>query len=360
MKLLFKLFLLSPLLVIIPSCFLNKQQKENAELEDGMCLIVDPLEEGNDYHVDEFKEVFNNSPKSVSGLGIVYTEFVNYMPTNICEKYGVTAYRVTYEMNGEDTDFYDYYLMHDKHIYNAGVIGARKDGTSSFIQFLFSDVNQDGNVEITTSYCCHMISTLCYLSTLDTKTGIFLHTQSVEDKWLYFKYENKEINIYQKEFNGFSIEGQEILYSPINSYKRNYHLFDEDLTIRGESFRTKVSLNKGETTFPLIYQGLKIRLYITTEMTYLGETFTYTNGSTYKAGALPVFTAKDGSTLQMEYWDENMSVTTFTIMHLDVITKQYAFYDTFDNMNPSSIYDISLSYRDEIVEQSDVLEVKNI
>ncbi len=364
MKKAVKIIPLLSILVAVPSCrfFDKKTSSENYELEDGLCLIVDPLKESNSYRLDEFKEIFNNTQKNVGGVSITYSEFVNYMPTPVCDKYDVAAYRVTRVHPNEDTDFYDYYLMHNGKIYDVGIIGGRKDGTSGFIQFLFSDFNQDGYVEITTSYYTHNYSTLCYLSTLDTKTGYFLHTSSVVEQWLYFKYENS-VYIYGKEFDGYNIGEKETLYSTVDHYSKTYGLTSDEIKLESEHYKVKITLDRGSTTFPLIYRGLKPKLYITTEMLWLGETFTYRNGTNYKAGAFPTFYQVVGSEeipLKVEWWSEDMVVTDFTVYRYETITKKYIFYDDYLDMSPIGSYDLSVSYRDEVVDYPNALEVKVI
>ena len=98
-------------------------------------------------------------------------------------------------------------------------------------------------------------------------------------------------------------------------------------------------------------------------MVWLGETFTYTNGTNYKAGAFPTFNHVEGFTqipLKMEGWSEGMVVTNFTVYRYETITKKYIFYDDYLDMSPIGSYDLSVSYRDEVVDYPNALEVKVI
>lgn len=343
----------------------SEQQSESLDNESSSAIdygpIVEPLSEGDDYNVDEFEEVYANSAKNFgSSSPITYSEYTNFMPHEVYDKYGIGAHRVRVTTN--DVDHYDYYLMYNHKIYDFSRIGARVDSNHYIVQFLFSDYNGDGFVEITVSYFCY--SYLTYLSSFDTKNEMFVVAESAALNNAFITFERSEngFDIYKQEVVDGVIQEEKTLYSYILGYSRDYHLNEEMYKLKNSNYRVEITFDKYTTVFPFVYAGLKLKFAVHVSMHWLGEAFTYTNGTTYLDGALTTFRQND-HVLEMEGWDECYAITTFTIIRGQVIDKTYYYIDTsYDRHsinNPIGTYDMEVSYRGESLFQDDALTIES-
>jgi imidazoleglycerol phosphate synthase glutamine amidotransferase subunit HisH len=91
-------------------------------------------------------------------------------------------------------------------------------------------------------------------------------------------------------------------------------------------------------------------------MTYLGDTFSYTNGTGYLAGAVPKFVCGD-DTVPMMGWGEITVVTKFIVMTGQVITREYEFINSSTEPSKEGTYDLIVEYRGEKVLLEDFLTI---
>jgi len=101
---------------------------------------------------------------------------------------------------------------------------------------------------------------------------------------------------------------------------------------------------------------MSLSFEVDVEMTYLGETFTYTNPTGYLAGAVPRFECGE-DTVPMEGWFEATVVSQFTVTTGQVITRDYQFLNSLKNPSKEGVYDLIVEYRGEEVKLENFLEV---
>ena len=361
--------ILMPLFIVLffSACQNNVESISNSESEvtdKPILFIVNPLREGNEYKVDDFKEIFEPySEQDKYHYSDYEFAYKNLMPQAIQDAYQVGLYRV--ELIKESYSRFDFLLVFNKQIYSVtNQLFGDDPGKCGISNILFTDLNNDGFVEISTSY--YLLQTLCSssLHTLDTKTETFLRDDLTTNlyEYLYFEIVNGVPYIMNKHIDKESkeLEKDAHTFSEVKAYSHVFHLNPQEKeTLKSENYEANISLEEGTTTFPLIYKSLELRFVLNVEMTWLGETFTYTGIDHYTYGPIPEFINESKERIKR---DEEILIDnneTYIVNTGDKLGRYYRFIDVIYNGVSDGDYDLHLDYRGEILIIRDALMVNN-
>jgi hypothetical protein len=152
------------------------------------------------------------------------------------------------------------------------------------------------------------------------------------------------------------VESANTLYTEFVENTFLYEFSAKELFLKSTNYEVKVTIDEGSIHFPVLFKGAYPKFKVTTEMTYLGKTFTYVNSNTYCEGASPTF-KKGESYVPMEPWAAGDAMTTFTIKTGDVLTRNYYFYEEYGNPNREGTYNLYITYRGEELSVENFLRV---
>ncbi len=315
--------------------------------------------EGSDLNVEQFKTDFTNSKyyydMAVEGH---YVSFKNYMPENYAEKYNIGAFEVI-NYQGKA----NYYLWHEGEIHCVDHIGANPQASfRGFVQFFISDWNYDGAFELIVSYHLDNVVKITYLTAYDSATKKAVETSSVYEKYAFFKYAVDRWAIYTSEDN--NIENATEKYSGISPNACRYIFEQKNYHIETKNYKVDITIDEDTINFPIYFKGLQIKFVVKTSMTWLGETFAYTNGNTYLDGAYTQFLSETDE-IESDDIIAGDAITDFVIVKGSVIECEYVYRDAIsdyrENRNAVGVYAMKVEYRfdDEKIEIEDVLEITN-
>lgn len=333
-------------------------KSSEAPMDSSPNAIINQLATGDDYHVEEFKAVFEAMPKPISASkGVTFSDYQNIMPHDYYDQYHIGAFRVKVTI-GDDDPLCIYYLMYNQKLYDFSRIYPKADYSKPSASFLFADINKDNHIELTIAfYICSRL-TVTYLATLDTASETYiLASHSAYNSFLFFKEKDDGYQIYSKQVIAGEIQDSEVLFSDIIPYTRSFTFNQNEYDLKSDNYRVLVKKDEERTSItPLIYRGLTMRFAVKTSLTWLGETFSYTNGDNYLDGALATFTQGE-TKLKMEDWPVGPMITDFTIETNQVIDCTYYYLDEYDDYNPLGNYDMEISYREEIIIEKNALMI---
>ncbi len=315
--------------------------------------------EASDLNVEQFKTDFANSKyyydMAVEGY---YVSFKNYMPESYAERYNIGAFEVI-DYQGEA----NYYIWHDGTIYCVDHIGARHEATfRGFVQFFLSDMNMDGAFELIVSYHLDNIVEVTYLTAYDSATKKIAETRSFYEGYAFFKYDVDRWAIYTSKDN--NIENATTKYSNISPNVYRYTFTQKTYHVEAKNYKVDITIDEDTINFPIYFKDLQIKFHVKTSMTWLGETFSYTNGNTYLDGAYTQFLSETDE-LECDGIAADAAITDFVVCTGRVIECEYVYRDVIsdyrENRNALGVYAIKVGYLfdDEEIVIEDVLKITN-
>ena len=332
---LIKLPLLLVSLISLAGCYTEESSDNN--------FVVNLLKVGNDYKINDFTVAYSNYllENNIHYENDTSLTVGNMMPNNIFDKYGVGIYTV--ETVSDSSTMYNAFIYYNKAIYPVSAFdNPEKQGLGSVA---ITDVNKDGQVEVTTSFFTSGNLKASYLSTLDTMSLQLIRSTSFFNKELTFKEKDNQIEIY---------DDKECI-SMITLYDRSYELSKPNIALISDNYEAKVSMSRYLTLVPVDYINLEHTFIVETEMTYTGETFTYSGSSTLD-NAVPKFKMGDVA-LETEV-TQDTDIVDITITKGQSIKGTFRFVDTATKKSQKGTYDLEVSYRNEVVIEKAALIVK--
>lgn len=298
-------------------------------------------------HVDEFLNQFKFSEYH-HDLAVEYTEVNNYIPEEYSNKYDIDAFEVAYHKRKR------FFIYNGGNIYNVTQLNNENASFNGFVHFAIADINNDGFIEFYISH--HYSNTLktTKISVLDTKTNTIISSSSIYDNYSFFKKnENNQLAIYNSKTNDITKANEK--FSDVYCNTTKYQFKNKEYSLSATNYKVDIKIEEDTINFPVIFKNLKLTFKVYTSMTYLGETFSYTNSDTYLDGALVSFI--NGEHQVYNYgWAAGEAITYFTITTGMVIESEYM-YGT--SSIPEGLYDLVVSYRfdDENIIVNDALQI---
>jgi len=275
-----KKILLIILLIILTGCSnSNIPSQTNKKAFDD--VIFTPTI--GDYMVDEFEDVFLESSHNYDSL--IIEDIKSCISKEIVDEYGINAFMVTTE------DSYIYYLYYNNQIFRASGINANKNNINKgFVHFAITDFNNDGFIELLSSFYISGNIRISYLAALDTKSVNVVTGNGLYHGKIYFKKYNNKVAAF---LSNDTLENANELYTEfiVNDYK--YEFLQNDLYLKSESYNVNVSFEKDTIDFPIMFKGISLSFKATTKMVWLKEAFTYVNPDIYMDGAIVTFICGD-------------------------------------------------------------------
>lgn len=299
-------------------------------------------------------------------------------------KLGLSEYQIFSLIEKEDSLYYNidifevqtidetlYFLIHDDDFYFISPFPLHNQNSVCVSSIAITDANSDGFIEIFTAISSYNKNyATSYVQVTDTFTkqniGIF-----VDDSICYFKEnENNIISIYttnkmlpQKEdivdgklsedFKKFATK----LYETPELNTSTYHFKSMEYSASCSLFDVNITVLEDSIKFPYYFEKTytPISFKINVEMTYLGESFSYTSGNGYLEGANIKFINKTNKIIHEPILAPDV-VTEFYIYTGMKITDVYEFTDG-NPKNEAGIYDMIISYKDEEIVVKDFLNL---
>ena len=351
-------------------CGKSKQEVENNDVhihkyENGLCdcgKIMGDLSsnftffpsEKNDLHHKELLEAFNNIDENFESYGNY--EIYNFTSVDVSEKYNLDIFKVEYSKESL------YLAKHNDKIYSISPFPLNNQNNHCLTHVAITDINSDGYFELFTSlisysnkergYCTS------YLKVIDTYTGFDVEFFDY-DSICYFKENNDGIiSIYNtidilpaaSDINNgkfketYYNDATNLLDTPELNTSR-YDFKERYIEEYCDLYSVKINIRDNSIYFPYLFKTTYTppTFEIDVEMTYLGETFTYTNSDTYLDGAI-VYFVNDESNIVCEPWGAGDAITTFVIFNGMVIDRTYSYCEDLNYLNKEGVYDMVILY----------------
>ena len=312
--------------------------------------------EGTSLHKDRFIKTFDEMNSSY-GESIEYEVLGNYVPSKKSNRYHFDAFIVKI-----DESYYFFVWYNDK-IYSVSDIPANADNKCSFVHFAVTDINNDGYIEIMTSLNFNKDPnpiSFSFVSIIDGKSEKMVHLGTIYKAFAYFKENNDGVlGVYKSDVetiaNGTYDSSNTLA---CNLVKNDYEFsFKEDAyEVTSENYKASISFIEDDFYFPVLANTFAVGFSVNVVMTYLGETFSYTNGTGYLAGAACAFVNGENQ-IKCEGWGENTVITKFVITTNMVIDRTYKYSQSLDTLFNEGKYDMIISYRGEVVAVEDFLTI---
>lgn len=334
-----------------------QNSEEQSSDWDGIIHIDPPMiygepffpTEASDLDVEAFKTDYLNSrfhDKANEFTGQIY----NYMPEDYANQYNIGAFEVRNE------GYSYYYLWHDGEICSVSIGANPNANFSGFVHFFLSDMNGDGYFELLASHYLDSRLKITYITAYDSETKVFASAWSIYDKVAFFKNTGDGWAIYTSEDN--NIDNVTAIYSDIYKNPYTYSFAQKTYQVTASDYQADITIEEGTINFPLYFKNLILRFHVKTSLTWLGETFSYENSTTYLDGAYTEF-FNETKCLTCEGIVAGDAITPFTICTGQVIENSYDFHDYSEARNAVGVYDMKISYcfSDEEFVLEDVLTV---
>ena len=278
-----------------------------------------------------------------------YKEYYNYMPEEISKAYELDAFQVVY--NRGSYVFAVSFIRYKGEIYPVERFGTSHPEGSGFAHFALTDINSDGYFELLSSYTTYWYSGgeenfQTKITVLDSKSGI-CKTQigCCTDGYLYFKPdEDNRIGAYVSAKK--DVHNADTLYTEFLVNPSRYQFLTKEFSKQATNYKVDVTIDESSLAFPVRFKGVEIGFAVNVRMTYLGETFTYTNATTYCKSAEPRFENAENK-IQMDGFFEGQAITTFTIEKGQVLDRSYDFSYGYYELDKEGVYDLYIEYRGE-------------
>ena len=307
----------------------------NKEFEPYTLMPAEPSDRKTEKFIKEFRK-----SKSYADW-VEYGECLNYIPEEISKKYGVEAFSL---VSGNETK---YYLFYDGEIYYVGYAFNGDNVDHGFVQFAVADYNSDGYVEILCSYnassggknpYCHS-----HIAVLDTKSKQSVRSYTYYKGYLFFKPgEDGQLDAYASATKNPD-NAVTLAYDMMENTVK-YEFRKEKVTRISSKYLVTVTVEEGNVHFPVNFPSAELYFVVTTKMTYLGKTFTYTDSDTYCDGAAPRLVNGE-KVIYHEGIFAGCAMTKFTIRRFETLTREFRFHNYALEPNEEGKYDLIVEYR---------------
>lgn len=307
----------------------------NKEFEPYTLMPSDP----SDRKSEKFMEKFRKG-ESYADWG-EYGKCLNYMPEEISKKYGVEAFSLVSENETK------YYLFYNDEVHYVGYAFHDDDVDHGFVQFAVADYNSDGYAEILCSFntsrggenpYCHS-----NIAVLDTKSKQFVRSYTYYKGYLFFKPgEDGQLDAYSSATKN-SDHAFTLAYDMMGNTVK-YEFRREAVSRLSAKYLVTVTVEEGNVHFPVNFPSAEIYFVVTTKMTYLGKTFTYTDPDTYCDGADPRLVNSE-KVIYHEGIFAGCAMTNFTIRRFETLTREFRFHNYALEPNEEGKYDLIVEYR---------------
>jgi len=296
--------------------------------------------EATNLNQDRFKEAFRQKFDYMSDgeYEDTFVEYYNYMPEEYSEKYNVDAFEI---VTASDSSYF--YLWHNGKIFSVAPFDMlRSASLSAYIHFSVSDFNKDGYPEIMVSYRYISSLDIDYVGILDTFSGHYIQQYGIHDYYAFFKKTENGIGVYQGTKN--DPNAATTLYKEFTPNTKRYVFRKKSFSVETKDFTADVTIDEYTVHFPLVTTtNSRLQFKVTVAMKWLGESFSYTNGDTYKDGAVISF-KNDLHEFVMEGWEAGSAITNFYVAKGSTITREYEFY-RWNDCDAHGSFDATVSYR---------------
>lgn len=287
---------------------------------------------------------------------IEYSAFYNYMPEEISDRFNIDAFEVVTDRESQ------FYVWYDGDIFRADRVGMSNSSEGGFVQFALDDYNSDGYFELLGSYNQHRHGipdksdySQSHIFVVDTKSRQCVNSYANYDGFIYFKQgDDEHFDAYESKDQNH--DNADKLWLDLFENTARYEFKSKEKNLLTTKYLVKITIDEGTVHFPVNFNGADLKFCVTTKMTYLGPTFTYTHSNGYFAGAEPSFV--DGEkqiSLEGEFSIDVIS--KFTVKTFDVIERDYNFINYAENPDEEGTYDLVIDYRGTKVKAWNFLKI---
>ena len=340
--------------LIIISCIFLCSCTNTSKGKD--CFL--PSEKTN-LHQERFEETLKETMIS-EGEVVEYEVLGNYMPTEKSNLYDVDAFIV------KIGNYYYFFVWHKNKIYNVtNSLSPSDKDDYSYVHFAVTDINKDGYIEIMTSVNMNENReknpvSFSFISIIDEKTEKIVDLYTIYKGFAYFKEDkNGVLGVYKSDVEtiiGGSYDTSNTLVCTFAKNDYNISFKDSTYEVISENYKATINIEEDVFNFPVLSDYFSIGFKVNVVMTYLGETFSYTNSSGYLDGATCTF-VNDDNKIVCEGWGETAVVKTFEIYTGMVIDRTYDYPQSLDKQFNEGTYDMVITYRGESITVKDFLTI---
>ena len=259
-----------------------------------------------------------------------------------------------------------YLMKYKEDIYHISPFDQTHANSHCLNHIAITDINDDGYIEILTAivsfsqrinnYYC---SSTIYVTDTYTKLSVEVYGWKNIN---YFKensdgvmciYKTADILPVKENLNNGKLDEKyydlaELIYETPQLNIINYEFKEKIIKASCDLYEVEITINDYQLNFPYIFGNTYTipAFKVKAKMTYLGETFIYTNGTNYLDGATVSFVNGEEK-ISYEGWGEYTVVTKFVIFNGMVIEQEYN-YPYYININPQDgTYDMIINYNNK-------------
>ena len=321
---------------------------------------------------DKIKGVYDEYAKMYN-IGLYESkeyEIYNYTSKKVHRKYNIDVFEVVYEKTSY------YFLKHDEDLYRLSPFGLNNIGHNFISHMAITDINNDGHIEIlsalnsfkeNSNYCSS------YITVIDTKSKYDVLLYDFDNVNYFIEDENGVISIYNtngilpkvEDLNEGLLDKKYIKLAT-NLYKTTvlntaiYNFKEYHIDASCDLFEVSIDVDPRSIDFPYLYDTGYGETYFTLDITmkYLGETFTYTSGYSYRDGAEVTFVCGD-TIIMREPFMAGTSVETYTITTGMEIKTQDRYHEVLNELNVVGTYDMVITYDNTKVNIKDTIVIED-
>ena len=271
-----------------------------------------------------------------------------------------------------------YYIKYKEDIFSIVPFDLNNNNFNCLTHIAISDINDDGYLEILTSvnsfadrgqyYYCHS-----FIRITDTYTKKAIDIPDYSNISYFKENESGVISIYNTNgiyplaedvINGKLDEkyyylATNLLETPeLNTSK--YIFKDKKITKECSLFNVEITIDDSFMSFPYLFKSTytPVSFFINSNMTYLGDSFSYTKGDSYLDGAVVYFENSD-SKIYSEPVDASTVITKFFIFKGMKIEHTYKYCENLNNLSNVGIYDMIIEYANKENHIREKIIIKN-
>lgn len=328
--------------------------------------------ERSELNRDELKEAFKVYEADFPYYGEY--EIYNITPVEYSEKFDIDIFQVLYEKNSL------YYLKYKNDVYMVSPFAMNNENEHCITHVAITDINDDSYIEIFTavaSYSTKGRYCSSFVQITDTLTKTYMDFIDYSSINYFKKNEDGLISIYNMGTN-YPVKGDitngkldekyydlatNLFETPVLNTSK-YTFKERTLTASCDLYSVEITISDYSILFPYLSSKTHTppSFKIDVKMTYLGESFSYTNGNSYLDGATVTFVNEESKILPEPVFASDV-ITPFYIYTGMVINSDYFYNEYLDNLNKVGIYDMVINYNnttsnvDETIIIQDFLEI---
>ena len=340
----FLTFLLSTIMlfsgIFIASCGAQSEEDSSSDVK----LVPPSLyqeaifpSEPSNLDVEVFKSDYLNSEYCDKSKEFT-AEIYNYMPETHAKRYNIGAFQVS------DGEYSNYYFWHDGGIYPIAYTMNNTAKFHGFVQFFLSDIDCDGNFEWISSFYTENKLKISYLSAYDSATKLMADDWGIYDKVAFFKEDPSSWDswaIYTSEDN--NINNATTKYSDISRNSYSYSFAKKTYQVVATDYMVDITINETTINFPIYFKNLRLGFTVNTNLTWLGESFSYENSTTLLEGA-SIELSNESHTLEFVSIGAGDAITWFEIQTGQVIEFPFTFEESAEKRNEVGTCDMKVGY----------------